>query len=139
MTTARFVPVSNTVNGTTADPTRAVATFAVIPEMTLTFTPQLAGNVLAFFDGAFEVQDVDAFDIALFLDAAEVTGTRRRISFNVSGVLGVSGTVQLVGAIHALLVGLTLASHTVDVRWAQVAGTARAIGTERKLSFTEVL
>lgn len=41
-------------------------------------------------------------------------------------------------ATHALLTGLTVAAHVIDVRWSVAAGTARAVDGQRKVFAFEV-
>lgn len=121
------------INGSTSDPTTTSGTFAVIPEMTITQT--MSGKVFVTFSCTVEVQSDDDWDAAIFLDGAEVTGTRRNADFFGGSLLGLT-PARIDGFplhLQALLTGVSTGSHTVDVRWRANAGTARATGTERNL------
>lgn len=128
------------VNGSTSAPTRVAGTFAVIPEMTITMTTS-GGDVMVTFNGSFTVNNGDSFDMAIFLDAAEVTGTRRRCDFfggSLGAALNPANINSFPAGLQALNKPLAAGSHTFDVRWARVAGTARARGTERNLIAVEL-
>lgn len=135
-----ITPAGEESNGTTVDPTSTSASFQVIPEMTITFT-SIQLDAHAIFSCTFRMISGDNFDIAIFVDGVEYPGTRRHMQFTgASGVLGLSpGSIDgTSGITHALISGLSAASHTIDVRWSRSAGTARCVGTQRKLIVKEV-
>lgn len=131
-------PISEAL-GTTANPTHTLATYAVIPEMTIPITT-FGGNIIVDFNGDFTALSLDDWDIAIFLDAVESAKTRRKIAFTATfGLIGlllgfIGGSVV---AIHAVLYGVAPGAHTVDVRWRAIVGTARANGTRRSLYVQE--
>ena len=128
-----IVPVKGQTNGSTSDPTYTSAPFVVVPEMTVTIATQ-GGDVNVLFSGTFNLLNNDSFDVAIFSDGVEVTGTRRRLDYGSSqGALDPVANVTLEASIHALITGLSAASHTFDARWSVAGGTARARLTERKI------
>lgn len=129
----------STVNGSTSNPTSTNPAFVVIPEMTTTVTT-IGGALLVLFDATFHMAGLlDNFNYAIFLDGAEVAGTRRQVAVVLSVTLGVLSTDnQQPSSSHALVLAPSVGSHTVDVRWAQVGGTARANLDQRKLTVAEI-
>jgi hypothetical protein len=124
--------------GTTSGPTSTNAAFVVIPEMTTTITT-IGGSVLVLFDSGFNVQGGDSFNIALFLDGVEVANTRRQITLSFTITLGIlTLDNQQPASTHSLLTGLAAGAHTIDVRWANLAGTNRATLTQRILTVKEL-
>lgn len=122
------------VVGTTVDPTRDNVAYAVIPEMTITFTPDSATNVVKVnFNGEFEgVDKEEATDIAIFLDGAEIPAVTRAISPKTGRPVSIS--VNFTGT-------LTTVSHTIDARW-KTAGDSDGIqanGIRRHLYVEEWL
>lgn len=128
---------------TTVSPTKTGAAFAVIPQMTATFTGQLR-DVMVEFSGAFNVQDDDEFDVAIFLDGVQIAASTRHIEFHAStGLLGLTpGSIDGTTAqTMALILALSAVPHTIDVRWSETGpggSTARAIGTQRQLIIREI-
>lgn len=107
--------------------------------MTATITTT-GGDALVIFGGSFNLQDGDSFDIAVFADGTEVTASRLHLEFHGGALLGLT-PAHMDGcpcSLHVLVGSLSSASHTFDVRWAQVAGTARAVGTNRRISALEI-
>lgn len=115
------------------------ATASVIPEMTDTFVPAAADDVVdVFFSGTFgeSVVGKDAtVHIGIFIDGTLIATTER--SQNVKGTLDTdkiaSFSTQWSGS-------LSVASHTIDVRFwvpAGVGNTIRAIGIRRNLIIKE--
>jgi hypothetical protein len=129
--------VRSSADGTTSGPTTTSATFVVIPEMTLTVTTT-GGQLLTLFDGDFNIQGGDDFLIAVFLDGSEVAGTRRELALTFTLTLGVLTLSSDQTASNHVLLAASTGSHTVDVRWQRTAGTARANGTQRKLTLIEM-
>lgn len=127
-----------TVTGSTANPTSSNASFVVIPEMTVSLTTA-GGSVLVLFDCTFNIQTVDSFSYAIFLDGVVVAGATRQVTSSFSLSLGLlTLDDQQPASVHALLLAPAAGAHTIDVRWARLAGTARAFGTQRKLSAIEL-
>lgn len=122
--------VNGQVAGSTANPTYAVGTYAVIPEMTLTLACTGAPVWLGF-SSSFLIQAADAFDFAIHVDGTIHAPSTRHLE---------SATViaAAVGSTQALITGLAAGNHTFDVRWKQTAGSARALGILRSLSATEL-
>jgi len=130
-------PVRSQVVGTTSSPTTTSASFVVIPEMTRTVTPN-GGDVLILFHGTFNVQDGDEFLITLYNDGAQIADTVRALEFSVSGILGLLGNADGPGVVQFLDIAPTQASHTYEIRWRVLGGTARARLTERRLIVMEI-
>lgn len=126
--------------GSTADPTSTGAAFAVIPQMTLTLSTTRA-TVFASFVGTVQVLSADTWVLAIFLDAAEVTGTRQTVNFFGGSLIGLlpARLDSIPVSTQALITGLAGGTHTIDIRWAVTAGTARAVGTQRSLICVEIL
>lgn len=128
----RFVlPTSGEALGSTANPVYALAAFSVIDEMTSSVTTS-GGTMLASFTGTAEIQASDAWAYALFLDGAEVTGSRRHVELAAGGA-----TLRITVAAQAL-VPAAAGVHTVDVRWSRSAGSARMYAAQRALSVIEL-
>jgi hypothetical protein len=126
------------VIGSTSGPTRTTATFAVLPEMTATISTS-GGDVELSFSGSFSFLTGDAFDFALFMDGSEIAGSRRHEAYTSSqGLLDPTGSDTRTVEITFLVQSVTSGSHTFDVRWAQAAGTATAVGTERSFFALEI-
>jgi hypothetical protein len=126
--------------GATLNPSTTGAAFAVIPEMTVTMTTRVP-EVWVSFNGTVEVLDGDDWDVAIFSDGVEVTGTRRNIDFFGGAIVGLA-PARIDGfpaGLHALVTGLVSGAHTFDVRWKVNVGTARATGAERSIIAFEVL
>ncbi len=124
--------------GTTANPTRILNTYDVIPEMTVTLTVN-GGPVYAWFNGDFDQQSNDDFDISVFLDGSQDVASERKCSFFGGSLLGLTPARIISGQ------GITVARlmpaagpRTIDVRWKANAGTARASGTRRSLIVAEL-
>jgi hypothetical protein len=126
--------------GATPSPTSANGAFVVVPEMSLTME-LTRPEVTVDFGGTIEALSLDNWDIALFLDGAEVPGTRRNVNFFGGTLLGFV-PAQLSGLpiyIQALLTGIAPGAHTIDVRWRRNVGEARMVGTQRSLFAMEIL
>jgi hypothetical protein len=117
------------VVGTTADPTTSSGSFVVIPEMTMSLATN-GGDVLVHFSSSFKIQAADAFDFTIYVDGAEVGGKKHIESATL--------IAAVVGATQILVTGLSIASHTIEARWRQTAGNARAVGAMRSLTAIEV-
>lgn len=129
--------VSNTVIGSTSNPTTTSATYVVVPQMTITATTN-GGNVLVMFNGLFDLNDGDNFDLSPFLDGVEYGSTHRsEMLFNVTG-LGIGGNATYSGSVTTRVTGLAAGSHTFDIRWRAIAGTARGNLITRELVILEV-
>lgn len=116
------------VNGSSSGPTTASGSFSVLTDMTTTLTTG-GGSLAVIFSGSFDVHDGDSLEFAIFLDGGQVSGTLRSLAqTGTGGSIGGAG-----GATQALLTSVSAGSHTIDVRWRAVGGTARAVGTDRNL------
>lgn len=125
-----------TVNGSTSPATTTSASMVVMPDMTLSFTT-IGGLLDVRFDMTVQTLTLDSMQFAIFLDGAEVPGTRRSTRANLSISLGILTLDNFQpGGCHAQLAPAA-GAHTVDVRWLALAGTARCKDTERKLSIVE--
>lgn len=127
--------------GVTNAPTTTSASFIVIPEMTITNAIR-NNNVLILFCATFNLVSGDNFNLAIFVDGVEAAGTRRTIAFTgASGLLGLSpGSIGGYDvSLHHIATGLSVGSHTFEVRWAAMSGAARAVSTNRKIIVAEVI
>lgn len=107
--------------------------------MTLTIATT-GGDVLVHFSGSFSLNSSDSFDVAIFADGSEVTGSRRHVE-QVSAIIALITLGTIPGfpvSTTALVTSVSSASHTYDARWSTTAGTARAITTQRNLSALEI-
>ena len=130
--------VASGATGTTSNPTYSSGTPAVLPEMTVTITAS-GTHVSMRFEGVFTLQDGDAFDIALYRDGVLVAGKTRRLSFDGGvGVLDPAAGLVMPVSLQKLIISETEGSHTYDVRWTRVSGTARAYGVQRDFAVIEV-
>lgn len=130
------------IEGSTSGPSTTASTSGtapVIAEMTDTFTPADANDVIdVFFDGTFgeDVVGKDAtVHIGIFIDSVLIGTTER--SQTVKGV----GDTDKIASISTQWSGtLSVASHTIDVRmWVPAAGGNNivAIGVRRNLIVKE--
>lgn len=126
-------------NGSTNAPTTTSGSFVVIPEMTVTLTFQ-GGTAFVNFSGSFNIQNNDQWNFAIFVDGVEAPGTRRLMHAIMStALLGATGQFPGIEAsVSHLATNLSPGTHTFDVRWAVVGGTARANSTNRKIIAMEV-
>lgn len=133
------VPASASANGSTSAPTTTSGSFVVIPEMTVTMIVTF-GTVSVQFSGCFNLQHNDNWAYAVFVDGVEAAGARRNMNLVMSiGALVTTGSIPgMEASVHHLATGLSAGSHTFDVRWIVTGGTARAVGTQRKIVATEV-
>lgn len=128
-----------TAIGTTSSPTTTSATFVTIPEMTLTLTTS-GGDLRIDFDCSFAIAQVnDDMNYALYLDAAQVSGSVREFSSGLSITLGIL-SINSKGpcSVHALIQGLAAGAHTVEARWVAIGGTARANLVQRRITAMEM-
>lgn len=136
------LPILGVSTGSSSGPTTTSASFVTLTDMTRTFTIQEGKRALVIFNGTFRVQNGDDFNIALFQNGSEISGTRQQCQFTgASGLLGLApGAIDaLPVSLFAVVAGLTTGtSYTFDVRWKRNAGTARAVGTLRQLTVTEL-
>jgi hypothetical protein len=124
--------------GTTANPTYSSGTPAVIPEMSATITAS-GVHVSMRFEGTFELQDGDAFDVALYRDGVLIEGKTRRLAFNGGvGVLDPAASLVMPVSLQKLILNETEGSHTYNVRWTRISGTARAYDVQRDFAVIEV-
>lgn len=130
-------PAVAVVNGSTADPTNPSGT-SVIPQMTTTVTTT-GKPVFVAFDMTADVHHNDSWTLAFYLDGSIVAGSSRSVSFESATGLAVNvGSIPGLPITRSrLLTDLSAGQHTIDVRWTQVNGVARAVGMERTLSITE--
>lgn len=126
------------VVGSTNPASSTNASFVVVPEMTTSLSIS-TGRAQLVFSGTFDVRDGDSFDLALFVDGAEQSGSRRRVEYQSAQLISIvpgripADTLSLTwGA-----TGLSAGSHTFSVRWARVGGTARCVGVMRSLEVNE--
>lgn len=132
-------PVASTT-ATTSGISRTTASFAVMPEMTLTLA-NIGGTTICIFSGGFNLQDGDIWDMAIFADAVEVPFTRRRERFTATaGILGLTpGSMDIEQGMSAAIPSAA-GNHTYDVRWQEVgagSSAARGNGTSRRLDCFE--
>jgi hypothetical protein len=108
--------------------------------MTITLTTTRP-DAFVSFNSTFEIQSNDDWDAAIFVDGVQVAGTQRNFDFFGGSLLGLTPARidGFPGALHALVQGLTAASHTFTVRWKVNGGTARATDVERSLIVFELL
>lgn len=134
-----LAPSRSTALGRTSDPTYGSLAPAVIPEMTLTLTTR-GGPVLCWYSGVHEVRDGDNTLYALYADGAVVTGTTRQLRYTSATILSITpGLLPAATAqTHAMLTSLDAGVHTIEARWSRLAGTARAVGTSRRLDCVEL-
>lgn len=135
-----IIPVSSNVTGSTSAPTTTSATYVVIPEMTLTLTPQ-GGSIIIQFVGTFNVQNNDDFTLGIHQDGTLVTGSEQRIAFFGGSLLGLTPASMTACPISCLarIASPSIASHTYDVRWKVANGTARALTTMRQILTMELI
>lgn len=128
-----------TASGSTSNPSSSSAGFVLIPEMTVTLITS-GGDLRLDFDATLNIQQLaDDLNYALFLDGAELAGTRRELTCGLSVTLGIlTINSKAPCSVHCLVQGVAAGSHTVEARWAAVSGTARANGTQRKITAIEV-
>lgn len=126
-------------NGTTNAPTTTSGSFVVIPEMTVTLNFQ-GGTAYVDFSGSFNMQNNDQWNYAIFVDGVEAPGTRRLMHVIMStALLGTTGSFPgIESSVSHLATNLSPGSHTFDVRWQVLGGTARANSTNRKIIAMEV-
>jgi hypothetical protein len=117
--------------GTTSGPTTTATTSATAPtlsQMTKTFTPSSAANTtVTSFSGSFSNNKSATITIAIFIDGTLQSGTQRSVDVNNSNAcLATTWSGSL-----------SVASHTIDVRWWVSGNTGTAIGVERSIFFME--
>lgn len=120
--------------GSTANPTRNVNTFALIPEMTTTITTS-GGDVIFSGYVTLSVQNADNAEVTAVVDGSEFS-TSARSRNSLTGLLG--GTNVQTANVDILITGLAAGSHTFELHYRAVAGTARADSTYRRLYVLEV-
>lgn len=142
LTSAFFFPTiatsSQTATGSTAAPTRNVTTFAVMPEMSVQLITH-GGDVRIDFNGSFNFVSLDNWDYALFVDDVEYTGSRRTVGFTSASILGiVLGTLDgIIQNLNLTITNLSAGSHKFEIQWKANAGSARALGIQRRLECKE--
>lgn len=127
-----------TVLGSSSGPTRSTTSFATIADMTKTFT---SGGFPTLIKAsiAADVHDGDSWELALFNDGTEIAGSNFLVKFtSASGALVVAGSIGGLIATTYALVDLAAGSRVITVGWKPVTGTARAIGTKRRLDVIEL-
>lgn len=131
-------PLVATAIGTTVNPTRTLGSFAVVPQMTVTIVSPSAVAVRVTFECTFSLLNNDDFDFAIFVDGVQQTPPHNLEFHATTGILGlVPGAIDgVIGSAQARVSALA-GSHTYDVRWRANAGTARAVGTERRILAVE--
>ena len=117
---------------TTSGPTTTSTTFVVLDEMTFTFTPKSAANPIRISgSGWFQTSADGVVGLAIFVDGVQE-------AFSARGAHGHSGgTSDVAIPVGKVLTGLSVASHTITLRWTVSTGTATAVGTERSLIVEE--
>lgn len=131
---------SGSAVGTTSAPTSTNASFVVIPEMTLSLTTH-GQPAVVIFNGAFNLQNGDAWNAAIYVDGVQNAASLRHTEFFGGSLLGLvpANMPGYTKTLFAFVAGLSSASHTFDVRWAVSAGTARALSTQRTLTVFEFI
>lgn len=123
----RVVPTTSAPTTTsTVDPMTAI-----IPEMTYTFTPQSATNLIRIaFSGSFSVSsnNVNSF-IEVYIDGTKQANTLRTST-------GGQTTRNMMTGIE-FWTTLSVASHTITIRWRTGSGTLTALALDRLMSVTE--
>lgn len=134
-----LAPARSTALGSTADPTYGSLATAVIPEMTVSLTTR-GGPVLCWYSGVHEIRDGDNFLYALYVDGSVATGTARQLRYTSATASGSTAGLlpAATASTHAILTGLDAGAHTIEARWSRLAGTARAVGTSRRLDCVEL-
>jgi len=138
-----LVIFSEYIKGTTANPETAAGTSGTavtIPEMTKTFTPADANNVIdVFFSGTFGENGTNKDEtchIGVFIDGTLEPETHR--SINVKKIVD----TDKLNSVHTQWRGsLNAAPHTIDIRmWIEgdVGATLRAIDIRRNMLIKEV-
>jgi hypothetical protein len=125
----RFVPTI-----TTSGPTTTSTTFAAaIPECTVTITPTSASNpIRVVWNSSFTHSNNNAnISVAIYSDGVAVTGMQRGMQVGATAPRRIS---------MALVVEFTLsvAAHTLEVRWLTSVGTVTAENVYRYFSVEEV-
>lgn len=125
--------------GSTSAPTRTANTFAVLAEMTTTVATG-GGDVEITFIGTFQLNAGDSFNISIFQDGTEIASSRQSPAYTgETGLLDTPGQLNGIEVpLSAIVLSPSAGSHVWDVRWAAVAGTARAVGTERSMASREI-
>lgn len=118
----------------TVGPSTSSSTYAVIPEMTLTFTTK-GNNVLLVFAASLDYATVTGSQfakLAIFKDGSQLTND---IEFGFSQ----TGTASLEAAITITFIDSpTAASHTYDVRWKLSLGAGPVSSLNKGRSFQAV-
>jgi hypothetical protein len=127
----------NAATGTTANPTYAGGTPEVIPEMTVPIVATGVANVSIQFDGSFELQNGDAFDVSIYRDDVAVR-TRRFAYTSSQGIADPAASIVFPARIHVFVLAESAGVHVYDARWSVASGTARAYGAQRDLAVVEV-
>jgi hypothetical protein len=125
---------SFTSTASTSGPTTTSTTFAAaIPEMTTSFTPLSASNnIKVDFSGYFTHGTNNASTrIALFVDGVAVTGAERRLQ------VGTSAPREVTLALSWDMT-LSVAAHTIEIRWSTSSGTLTGNGLNRGLRIEEI-
>lgn len=116
----------NQVVGTTANPTRNIATFVLLDEMTVSFTPAEATNLIFIkFNGEFEgIGKEEAVTVAVFVDTVEESSTQRSQDDKLGRPMSISLEKHIT---------LSAAAHTIEIRWKTDAADlgATAVGVQR--------
>jgi len=134
-----LAPARSTALGTSADPTYTSLATSTIPEMSLAVTTR-GGPVLCWYSGVHEVRDGDNFLYALYVDGSVATGTARQLRYTSATASGSTAGLlpAATASTHAVLTSLDAGAHTIEARWSRLAGTARAVGTSRRLDCVEL-
>lgn len=120
-------PLATTSGPTTSATTSGTA--ATISEMTTTFTPsQSTNNIQAWFSGSFSFTKAATANIAIFVDGTLQAETQRSSIFVANEIKVLSTQWQS---------QLSVASHTVDVRYWVSGQTVTAVGTQRGFTIEE--
>lgn len=117
----------------TSAPTTASATFAAaIPQMTVTFTPKSATNLIRVqFDGSFTHSTNNAtFAVEVFVDGVGVVGTRRDEQFGATAPRNITMDLEYWTTLSA-------AAHTIEIRWLTSAATLTGTLLQRGLRVIE--
>lgn len=132
---ANAATISRIAVGSSVSPTTTSATYADIPDMTLTFTSggpdAVAVNLAAFFIATvINTSATGQNFFGLSLDGGSEAGTNVWIA-------PLAGSVAIVASLY-LFQGVAAASHTVKARWSTSAGTLTANQQQRTLLLVEL-
>lgn len=76
----------------------------------------------------------------VYVDGSVATGTARQLRYTSATASGSTAGLlpAATASTHAVLTSLDAGAHTIEARWSRLAGTARAVGTSRRLDCVEL-